>query len=132
MSTVKRFTEWLLEELDRQDFRDLERFADDHFSEIGLDVVFTQHFKDRVNDARNGAPVSYDELEDLLLSAFNKAGRQLERLPADSEAVLKQLATWLNVPVKVIDDPEHNERDLVLKTIMRKRRFETPNPEIRI
>jgi len=129
---IKTFNQWLNEELDAQDFRDLERFADDHFNELGLDVVFTSHFKDRVNDARNGAPVSYDELEDLLLSAFNKAGRQLERLPADSEAVLKQLATWLNVPVKVIDDPEHNERDLVLKTIMRKRRFETPNPEIRI
>lgn len=129
---IKNYSQWLLEELDNQDFRDLERFADDHFNEIGLDVVFTQHFKDRVNDARNGAPVRYDELESLLLSAFNKAGRTLSKLPVESEAVLKQLATWLNVPVKVIDDPDHNERDLVLKTIMRKRRFESPNPEIQI
>lgn len=129
---IKGFNQWLLEELDNRDFRDLERFADDHFSELGLDVVFTQHFKDRVNDARNGAPVSYDELEDLLLKAFNKAGRTLSKLPVESEAVLKQLATWLNVPVKVMDDPDHNEKDLVFKTIMRKRHFETPNPEIRI
>jgi hypothetical protein len=129
---IKPFSQWLTEELDSQDFAELERFADDHFSELGLDVVFTKHFKDRVNDARNGAPVSYDELEDLLLKAFNKAGHTLSKLPVESEAVLKQLATWLNVPVKVMDDPDHNEKDLVLKTIMRKRHFETPNPEIKI
>jgi len=129
---IKRFSQWLTEELDSQDFAELERFADDHFSELGLDVVFTKHFKDRVNDARNGAPVSYDELENLLLKAFNKAGHTLSKLPVESEAVLKQLATWLNVPVKVMDDPDHNEKDLVLKTIMRKRHFETPNPEIKI
>lgn len=129
---IKPFSQWLTEELDSQDFAELERFADDHFSELGLDVVFTKHFKDRVNDARNGAPVSYDELEDLLLKAFNKAGHTLSKLPVESEAVLKQLATWLNVPIKVMDDPDHNEKDLVLKTIMRKRHFETPNPEIKI
>lgn len=129
---IKPFSQWLTEELDSQDFAELERFADDHFSELGLDVVFTKHFKDRVNDARNGAPVSYDELENLLLKAFNKAGHTLSKLPVESEAVLKQLATWLNVPVKVMDDPDHNEKDLVLKTIMRKRHFETPNPEIKI
>ena len=129
---IKPFSQWLTEELDSQDFAELERFADDHFSELGLDVVFTKHFNDRVNDARNGAPVSYDELENLLLKAFNKAGHTLSKLPVESEAVLKQLATWLNVPVKVMDDPDHNEKDLVLKTIMRKRHFETPNPEIKI
>jgi len=129
---IKTFTQWLNEELDAQDFRDLERFADDHFNEIGLDVVFTSHFKDRVNDARNGAPVSYDELETLLLKAFDKAGHKLAKLPDESEAVLKQLATWLNVPIKVVADPDDSEKDLVFKTIMRKRRFETPNPEIQI
>jgi hypothetical protein len=129
---IKTFTQWLNEELDAQDFRDLERFADDHFNEIGLDVVFTSHFKDRVNDARNGAQVSYDELETLLLKAFDKAGHKLAKLPDESEAVLKQLATWLNVPVKVVADPDGSEKDLVFKTIMRKRRFETPNPEIQI
>jgi len=129
---IKTFTQWLNEELDAQDFRDLERFADDHFNEIGLDVVFTSHFKDRVNDARNGAQVSYDELETLLLKAFDKAGHKLAKLPDESEAVLKQLATWLNVPIKVVADPDGSEKDLVFKTIMRKRRFETPNPEIQI
>lgn len=129
---IKTFTQWLNEELDAQDFRDLERFADDHFNEIGLDVVFTSHFKDRVNDARNGAPVTYAELETLLLKAFDKAGHKLAKLPDESEAVLKQLATWLNVPIKVVADPDDSEKDLVFKTIMRKRRFETPNPEIQI
>jgi len=60
------------------------------------------------------------------------AGHRLAKLPDESEAVLKQLATWLNVPVKVVADPDGSEKDLVLKTIMRKRRFETPNPEIQI
>ena len=129
---IKKFTQWLNEELDAQDFRDLERFADDHFNELGLDVVFTSHFKDMVNDARNGAPVTYAELETLLLKAFDKAGHKLAKLPDESEAVLKQLATWLNVPIKVVADPDGSEKDLVLKTIMRKRRFETPNPEIQI
>lgn len=129
---VPNFRTWLVEHLDAQDFRELEAFADDHFNELGLDVVFTRHFKDRVNDARNGADISYEELEDLLLAAFNKAGRTLSRLPEDTEAVLKRLASWLNVPVKIQSDPENQEKDLVLKTIMRKRRFATTNPEITI
>jgi len=127
---IKTFSQWLNEELDARDFKDLERFADDHFEELGLDVVFTKHFKDQVNNPRNGAAVTYDELENLLLRTYNAAGHKITKLPDGGEAVLKQLATWLNVPVKVIDQPDQPERELVLKTIMRKRHFETPNQEI--
>jgi hypothetical protein len=46
--------------------------------------------------------------------------------------MIKTFNQWLNVPVKVVADPDGSEKDLVLKTIMCKRRFETPNPEIQI
>jgi hypothetical protein len=136
---IQNFKDWLGEsvhkestELDDRDFKSLEKFADDYFEELGFDVVFTKHFKDQVNNSRNGAQVTYDELETLLLKTFNAAGHKIAKLPDDGEAVLKQLATWLNVPIKVIGEPSSEERDLVLKTIMRKKHFNTPNQEINI
>ena len=40
----------------------VEDYADRLFKELGLDVEFSRHFRDRLNDPRNAKPISAAEL----------------------------------------------------------------------
>ena len=130
MRHIKRYRE-LFEELDQRDFRELEEFADDLFSELGLDIVFTKHFKDRVNDWRESKrPITYEELEKFFVHAYQSAGQTLSRLPHNKEVVLRDSWSRLNSPV--IMKKRGRDRDVLLKTIMRSNHFGTPNKIIDI
>ena len=130
MRHLKRYHE-LFEELDQRDFRELEEFADDLFSELGLDIVFTKHFKDRVNDWRESKrPITYEELEKFFMHAYQSAGQALSRLPHNKEVVLRDSWSRLNSPV--IMKKRGRDRDLLMQTIMRQRNFDTPDEIISI
>ena len=121
----------LFEELTEPDFNDLEEFADDLFSELGVDVVFTNHFKERVNDWRESRkPIEYDELEHLFLKAYRNAGNQIVSLPDHTAVVLRDHWTRLNSPI-VVQDGSAN-RKLIMQTILRKKDFTSPDPIITI
>lgn len=135
MKHIKQFDTFVNEELSTQDLNDLEKYADDMFNELGIDVVFTRHFKDRVNDVRNSQPITYSELKNLFLKANLRAGRQISELPAETEAVLKDLHTKINAPFKIQDAPEdgdHPPHNMIMKTIMKKDRFMSPNRTISV
>ncbi len=130
MKHVKKFLE-IFEELDSRDFTELEEFADDLFSELGLDIVFTKHFKDRVNDWRESKkPITYEELENFFLNAYERAGKTLSKLPHDKEVVLRDHWSMLNSPV--IMKKHGRENDLIMQTIMRKKDFGSPDEIIDI
>jgi hypothetical protein len=130
MRHVKTFLE-IFEELDSRDFSELEEFADDLFSELGLDIVFTKHFKDRVNDWRESKkPITYEELENFFLNAYERAGKTLSKLPHDKEVVLRDHWSMLNSPV--IMKKHGRENDLIMQTIMRKKDFGSPDEIIDI
>ena len=40
----------------------VEDYADKLFGELGLDVEFSKHFRDRLNDPRNTKPITAAEL----------------------------------------------------------------------
>ncbi len=105
----------------------VERFADALWGKLGVDVRFTRHFLDRVNDERNGKPISAAELIRLFKKEYAYHGRNISKLD-DVEAVMKDLLTNINVPFIYKDNPKGND-ELVAKTIMRKADFKTPNPE---
>ena len=44
------------EDISRSDLDQIERYADKLFAAVGIDVEFTRHFLDRVNDERNKKP----------------------------------------------------------------------------
>ena len=44
------------------DLQKLEDYADRLFSRVGIDVAFTRHFLDRVNDERNQKQITVGEL----------------------------------------------------------------------
>ena len=49
---MRKFTE-LREEISQRDLDGIEKFADRLFAKVGIDVEFTRHFIDRVNDETN-------------------------------------------------------------------------------
>jgi hypothetical protein len=120
----------LKEEITKSDLNQIERIADEWFEDYGIDVTFTHHFLDRVNDPRNGKPISPEELEDIFTQSAEKYGVKLSQLPDNFEAVLLKLRNDINVPFALNYDEKNDEIDLVAKTIMRKKDFKTSNPKL--
>lgn len=133
MKYVKLFESFIAEELTNQQLDALEDYADRLFKGLGIDVVFTKHFKDRINDARGGKAITYQEVQQLFIKAYNKAGQEISNLPDETEAVLKDISSNLNAPFKIKEDPSsksETDTDMVMKTIMKKSNFLSSNPDI--
>ena len=54
-------------------------------------------------------------------------GKPIAQMGPDSEAVMRDLQTDINVPFALVLDKENDELDLIAKTVMRKKDFSTPN-----
>jgi hypothetical protein len=133
MQYLIEFKDFVNEYLSDDRLEDLEKYADSLFRKLKVDVVFTRHFKERVNDLRNGKPITYEELENLFLKAYDQAGERISKLPTETEAVLKDISSNLNAPFKIKDPlghPSFIKHDMIMKTIMRKERFMSSNPTI--
>jgi hypothetical protein len=126
----------LLNEVDKEitssDLEALETFADRIFGKVGIDVEFTRHFLDRVNDERNGKQITASELTRLFKQEYKKWGKPIAQMGPDAEAVMKDLATDINVPFALRWDNKNKELDLIAKTVMRKPNFKTSNREFAI
>jgi hypothetical protein len=129
---IHNFKEWdsLNEMISSNELDAVENYADKLFKELGLDVEFSKHFKERVNDPRNSKPITPAELIGLFKRAYSKSGKKISEMPPNAEAVLQDMRTDLNTPFVIEFDPRKGELDLVLKTIMRKRDFMTTNDKI--
>ena len=109
------------------DIQQLEQFADRIFANVGIDVEFTKHFKDRVNSERNAKPIVPAELTRLFKQERKRYGKPIAQMGPDSEAVMRDLQTDINVPFALTYDKDNDELDLIAKTVMRKKDFNTPN-----
>lgn len=107
-----------------------EKYIDGLFEKYDLDFRFTKHFADRINDSRNNPMIDPKELASLLMKIYRSKGSKL-KTAKDFEAVLKDIETDINMPVAVQYDSKNDEFDVVLKTIMRKKDFKTPDKIIR-
>jgi len=113
-----------LHEMSAQDLQDAERVIEYLFKHLNLDVVWTTHFKDRIQ-GRESDVTKYE-----LAGAFQKMKEKYgERLLAAREnhrefvGVLKDLATELNIPFAIDFDRKNslnNKYKLRGITIMRK------------
>ena len=86
------------EQISQGELNQIERFADRLFAKVGIDVEFTRHFIDRVNDARNKKDITPAELTRLFKQTYNKHGKKIPQLGPDAEAVLKDMQTDINMP----------------------------------
>ena len=107
-----------------------EKFVDRLFEKYKIDFNFTKHFADRMGDDRNKPCIKLKELADFIRKIYVKQGRSLKTVK-DAEAVIKDMQSDLNIPIAVKYDSRDDQFDVVLKTIMRKKNFKTPNKIIR-
>jgi len=107
----------------------LEKALDALFKSLGIDVEFTRHFIDRANDDRNGQPITMPELINMFKKEYKRWGKPIAQMGPDSEAVMKDLESDINIPFVLKWDRDNQELDLVAKTVMRKKNFKTSNKE---
>lgn len=107
-----------------------EKVVDQLFKKFGIDFNFTRHFADRMGDERNDPCITMKELADFIKKVYARQGKSLKGI-AGAEAVIKDMQKDLNIPVAVTYDQRNDEFDVVMKTIMRKKNFKTPNKVIK-
>jgi hypothetical protein len=106
----------------------LENELDNLFKHIGIDIEFTRHFFERVNDERNGRDITIDELRMIFKEVYVEYKNKLIKYGSGFEAVFKNPPTSINIPFILQWDNKNGELDLVTKTIMRKKNFMSDTP----
>ena len=119
---MKKITKQRNEDFSQRDVNDLEKFADRILKKYKIDVEFTKHFVDRLNDPRNSPAIKVSELQKFFKKIQRNKGRNIRNNP-DIEAVLKDMSTNLNLPVVI--KTKGDEFEVTNKTIMRKPDFKT-------
>jgi hypothetical protein len=124
MKKIKR----IAEDVSISQLSDVDAFADKLWQNYDIDVEFTKHFVERVNDPRNGIPgINSAQLIRLLRKEYEKYGDDIADMDAGDEAVMKDTKTSVNMPF--VMNKGRNGKTLVAKTIMKKKDFKTPDPE---
>jgi len=114
--------------LTKNDLDAVEKYADRLYKSVGIDVEFTKHFLDRVNDERNKKQITVGELIRMFKQSRKMHGKKIAQLGPDAEAVLNDMQTDVNMPFVLKWDGK--ELDLVAKTVMRKKDFATSNTKL--
>jgi len=129
---MKQFKEFITEDLSKSDLDAVERMADKLFAKVGIDVEFTRHFLDRVNDARNKKPISSGELVRIFKLTYKKHGSKISKLGKNAEAILHDINSHVNIPFILKWDPQNQEFDMISKTVMRKKDFKSDDPKLEV
>ena len=127
-----KFKQYISEEITKNDLNQIEKYADRLFAAVGIDVEFTRHFLDRVNDERNKKPINSAELIRLFRLSYKKYGKKIAQLGDKAQAVMHDMKTDINVPFVLNWDKKSQEFDLMSKTIMRKGDFKTSNQKLSV
>ena len=115
-------------EIKKSDLDQVEKYADRLFASLGIDVEFTRHFLDRVNDQRNVKQITSAELIRLFKQSFKKHGKTIAKLGPDAEAVINDMKTDINMPFVL--NLKGGELELVAKTVMRKKNFKSSDKKL--
>ena len=128
---MKTFSTYIFERISKSDLDQIEKYADKLFASLGIDVEFTRHFLDRVNDERNKKPINQAELVRLFRLTYKKHGKKIASMNPDAQAVIHDMETDVNMPF-VLNLDKDGMIDLVAKTVMRKKDFKTSNQKLRV
>jgi hypothetical protein len=128
---MKSFVQHLNEVVSKKDLDQVEKYADKLFAAVGIDVEFTRHFLERVNDERNKKPISTAELVRLFRLTYKKYGKKISKMNPDAEAVIHDMETDVNMPF-VLNVEKGGMIDLVAKTVMRKKDFKTKDQKLEV
>ena len=120
--TKKKITE----EITNDELHSLEKYLNQFWELAGMDVHFSTHFLDRVNDLRNKKPITINELARLFIETYRKYAPKLKKKDPGFQAVLKDLKTDVNAPFVLVWNKFKDELELLAKTVIRKHEF-VPN-----
>lgn len=126
LQKLRKLREENCEVVNMKHMKEFERFVDKLFAKFDIDFNFTKHFADRMGDKRNDPCIKMKELADLITKIYKNSGKNIKSVKG-AEAVVKDLQSDLNIPVAVSYDAKNDEFDVVMKTVMRKKNFRTPN-----
>jgi hypothetical protein len=118
----------MFEDVSQKELNDLEKFADRLLNKFDVDIEFTKHFADRMNDKRNKPAITVAELQRLFKKMALNKGKKIKK-HGNSEVILKDMQSDLNLPVVI--NWKNGEFEVVNKTIMRKKAFKSPDPELK-
>lgn len=129
---IKRAERALSEAVTQDQLNRIEAAFDKLFAKVGINIEFTRHFIDRVNDPRNNPDITVEDLVGIFGDTFKKHGKNIPKLGKDAQAVLKDIETDVNIPFVLVYNPRSQGFDMISKTIMRKRNFTTSNPVLTV
>jgi hypothetical protein len=115
----------------KSDLNALEKILDRLFKDLNIDIEFTRHWRERVNDKRNKQQITVSEIESLFRKIHQKYADVLKSADVDWQAVLKDINSQINIPF-VFNWDKKEGLQLVAKTVMRKKNFKTPNPVLKV
>lgn len=138
------------EKLTWKDLKNVEEFAEKVLK--GIDVAFANHFLERVNDKRNKNQITLEELFRIFRETAQLHNNKIKKLgyenlntnkkntsvdpknqkkhnPNNPEGIIKDLQQNLNLPFILKWDRKKQKLVLLAKTIMRKKKFKSTNPE---
>lgn len=122
----------LSDPITQQELNALEAKLDDMYAALGMDVEFTKHFLDRVNDPRNVHQITVEELFKIFQETLKVHGKKIAQAGPDFQAVMNDISTLINVPFVLEWNREKEELDLVTKTVMRKNDFKSSTPKLKV
>lgn len=128
--SLSSYFELINEEVTSADLKEIERMADKLFAKVGIDVGFTRHFLDRVNDARNKKPITTAEIIRIFKRTYKKYGKKIASMDKGAEAVLHDINSHVNIPFVLNWNKKTKEMEMISKTIMRKMDFKTPDQKM--
>jgi len=110
----------------------VEDYADDLFNPLGVDIEFTDHFIDRLNDPRNIVDIESYELKDLFSKLYTKYGEKIPNLRRGTEAVINDVNSNINIPFALNWDKKNKKFDMVHTTVMRTKNFKTGRGQMKL
>lgn len=111
-----------------------EKFVDKMFEKFDIDFEFTKHFRERMTDSRNDPCIDMKELATMIQKIYKKYqnGEKSLNKFVDTEAVIKDMQSNLNMPIAVEYDRKNDDLVVIAKTVMRKKNFSTPNQVLKV
>lgn len=128
----KEYYRLLSERISKSQLDLLEKYLDELFSILDIDIEFTRHFHDRINDSRNTREITLGELAQVFKDLYSKYGKQITDLGDEAQAVINHMQTNINIPFVLNFNKKTNSFDLISKSILRKPNFKTSNPTLKI
>lgn len=120
------------DEITASQLKQLEKSLDKLFAGLGVDIEFTRHFLDRVNDKRNKKQISVCELANIFKEVYKKFGVKISKSSGAVERIIKSISTSINMPVALKWNRDSKIVELNAMTVMRKKGFKSPDKVLQV